>query len=465
MVKVQKMYPADVRGPWRSRRNLVSLVLMGVFLLLPWVRIQGNPAILLDLATRRFSIFGVLFWAHDAPMLFLVFASAGLALFFVTSVFGRAWCGWACPETVFVEQVFRRIERWIEGDAVTRRRLDDGPVALDWLSKKLVKWGLFSLVSLVIGHSFVAYFVGTEKLGKMMQESPAAHPGTFGAMLAASGLVLFAFGWFREQFCIILCPYGRFQSVLMDPRSLLVAYDRKRGEPRRGKAGAAREAGAAAGDCVDCGKCVQVCPTGIDIRQGTQMECIACTSCVDACDSVMERLKKPKGLIHYATESGLPLKVFRARPLVYAGLFSAVFGTLAWLVARREPLNIDFLRQGGLPYVEVSVPGLPSGALWSNRATLHLHSESFDDQAVEIRLPKEEISRGVQLRVSGHAGILPAGGRERAGVELLFPKTVTPQGHGKTRLEIEVRPKKGGELELRRARTLIQEVPLVGPFH
>jgi cytochrome c oxidase accessory protein FixG len=245
------VYPADSKGRFRTARSAVQVILLLVFLVLPWIRIGGHQAILLDIARRRFAIFGLSFWAHDAPMLFFVFGGAALTLAFVTAVWGRVWCGWACPQTVFIDGVFRRIERWIEGDHVVRRALDAQPWDTDKFFKKAVKWSLFSAVSLLLTHSFLAYFVGTDALEVMIRRPPAEHPASFAFMAAATAVILFDFGWFREQFCTVVCPYGRFQSILMDDRSLAVAYN------------VSRDA-----DCVKCFRCVRVCPTGIDIRHG-----------------------------------------------------------------------------------------------------------------------------------------------------------------------------------------------------
>ena len=295
------LHPADVQGFFRTWRTRVQAVLLLFFLFLPWVEIQGRHALLLDLAQRRFEIFGLSLRAHNAPLLFLVFAAAAFGLFFTTAIYGRIWCGWACPQTVFIDGVFRRIEKWVEGSALERRKMDKEPFTLKKLSKRSLKWTLYLAATLVITHSFLAYFVGTDKIAEMIQKPPAENWGSFLFMLVSTAIILFDFAWFREQFCTLVCPYGRFQSVLMDKASMIVAYDTSRGEPRATPQAKiiAKNHNTQVGDCVNCYRCVQVCPTGIDIRRGVQMECIACTACIDACDDVMTKIKKPTGLIRY----------------------------------------------------------------------------------------------------------------------------------------------------------------------
>ncbi len=306
------LYPARVQGIWNQRRKIFQIFLLGLFLTLPWIRFNGLPLLLLDVVHRRFTIFGTTFRAHEAPMVVLVFLTFVLTIGIITSIIGRVWCGWACPQTVFTENVYRWIERWIEGDHVARKQLDDGPWNEKKFFKKTLKWIVFILLSMVIGHSFLAYFVGTEALAHMVRHSPYENPGSFGVMAFVTALVAFDFGWFREQFCIVACPYGRFQSVFMDDHSLAVLYDAKRGEVRKGYP--LETPDQKQGDCIDCRRCVQVCPTGVDIRRGVQLECVACTACIDACDEVMEKVGKPKGLIRYDSLRGLeggPALVFR----------------------------------------------------------------------------------------------------------------------------------------------------------
>ena len=301
------VYAAVVDGFFRKKRKLVIFALMAFYLSMPWLSIGGEQAILINILDRKFTFFGTVFLPTDSIYLFLMFAISALGLFLATAVVGRIWCGWACPETVFLEFLFRPIERWIEGDHLSRRTLDAAPWSFQKIRKKLTKHAIFATLSWIIASTFLAYFVGREPLIRMMSGPPWEHPFAFGVTLFLMGAMAFQFGWFREQFCTIVCPYGRFQSVLLDRNSLVIGYDAKRGEPRRNQ-------GTPAGDCIDCGQCVKVCPTGIDIRNGLQMECINCAACIDACDAVMTKVKKPLGLIRYASQvqlEGIAQKIIR----------------------------------------------------------------------------------------------------------------------------------------------------------
>ena len=442
------LYPADVRGNFRNLRNILNVGLIAFFLTLPWIKIGGRPAILLNLPERKFAVLGFQFWAHDAPMLFLVIASLVLTIALITAVWGRVWCGYACPQTVFVDGIFRKIERWIEGDSVQRKALDQSPCTQDKLVKKSAKWLAFPAVSLVIGHSFLAYFTGTEALAEMMGKSPLESPGTFGVMAFISGLALFDFGWFREQFCIVACPYGRFQSVLMDDRSMVVAYDSERGEPRRG----VQKIDGKTGDCVNCYRCVAVCPTGVDIRRGTQMECIACTACMDACDQVMEKLKKPKGLIRYKSLVGEMSSVspFRPRALVYAALLILVGGALTWNVSRHKTISVEFVRAIEIPYQVLRADNQSERVL--NHFKLDLRNQDFDSVTVDIGLPDDAKLAGFEMITVEPKVTLEPGQLKRIDVFFKFPKEQLKNGTARVHALIQ-----GKE-------PLQPEVHLVGPL-
>lgn len=327
------VYPAEIRGYFRKRRNIIAAILLIIYSLMPWITIDGLQAVHLDIYRRKFIFFGQVFWATDSSFLLLTLLSLAISLFFFTSIFGRIWCGWACPQTVFLEFVFRPIEALIEGNASARRRLDQSAWDLSKLRIKLTKYFLFALVAWFLASTVLAYFVGREDLLAMMSDYPWNNPSTFFITLALMAVLLFQFGWFREQFCTILCPYARFQSVLLDDSSLLVGYDSKRGE-KRGKLSDSE-----AGDCIDCGLCVRVCPTGIDIRNGLQLECIQCAQCADACDSIMSKVGRPTGLIRYDTERGLDgnkTRFLRPRVLIYATILMLIFSVFAFMLYSRE---------------------------------------------------------------------------------------------------------------------------------
>ncbi|MBL7714236.1 MAG: cytochrome c oxidase accessory protein CcoG [Bdellovibrionales bacterium] len=447
------VYPSDVSGRYRNRRTWVSGLLLLVFLLLPWLRMGGHQAVLFDIWNGRFSVFGLRFWSHDAPILLFLIAGAAVSLALVTSIWGRLWCGWACPQTVFVDLVFRRIERWIEGDAVRRRQLDQGPWNEDKVSKKIFKWVAYFFVALIISHSFVAYFIGTEKLAIMISRSPGENLGTFTAMSIMTAAVLFDFGWFREQFCTLLCPYGRFQSVLMDQRSLAIVYDSKRGEPRRGAAAAQKQN---QGDCIDCEKCVHVCPTGIDIRNGLQMECIACTACADACDGVMEKIGKPVGLVRYSSVQEKGLKRF-ARPGAYFLVLCVLISGLYFVLAKREPVELTLIRKVGAPYEEVLRPGQEKEIV--NSFKLDLLNQTFETIEVEFAQPGPGVPIGLQWVSSGLPAKLAAGESRRIDLFVRFPVSQVKMGSGKAVLETVT-----NSPALPVASVQKQEVPLVGPL-
>lgn len=435
------LYPADVRGRYRNRRGWIHAALMLFFLVLPWVRIDGNQWVFLDIERRRFTLFGMQFWAQDTPMLLLVLAGFAITLAWVTLVFGRVWCGWACPQTVFIESVYRRIERWTEGDGVSRRRLDAAPWSGRKILLKSTKWFLFFGVSMVLAHSFLAYFVGTERLAAMVTSSPLENPGSFIFMMSVVGLTLFDFGWFREQFCTIVCPYGRLQSVLMDDRSQVIAYDQGRGEPRKGLV-----ANGVTGDCVNCFRCVQVCPTGVDIRRGLQLECIACSACADACDEVMTRLKKAPGLVRYQS-----LVFSRPKVWVYGALVVAIWGGLAVAIERHEMYSFTVIRAVGAPY-QAAGSG-ESGPEWVNRFKLDLDNRSFDPVGVRVAVEDGRVKLAGQQSEFD----LAAGESKRAEFFVKFPGTLLVQGKARVSVEVRFWSGKSGE------RVVRQEVTLVGP--
>lgn len=340
------VHPAEVHGRFTTWRRLVAPCLIAIYILLPIVPINGAPAVFIDLANRRFHLFGLTFIPQDLWLLFFLISGVGFSLFVITALFGRIWCGWACPQTVFLEHVFRQIEAWIDGDAVERRRQDMQPMTPRILLKRVFKNVIFFIVSAAIAHIFVSYFVSLPGLYGMMRQNPTANFGTFLFVFGLTVILFFNFAWFREQFCIVVCPYGRLQSALIDDESIVIGYDPGRGEPR-GKAGSTT------GDCVDCRRCVQVCPTGIDIRHGLQLECVSCANCIDACDEIMDRLGRARGLIRYDSLNALagkPSGFFRPRLILY--VFLALAGASVFLLSARqiEPVAASVVRMHGAPY-------------------------------------------------------------------------------------------------------------------
>ncbi len=448
--KFSYMYPAEVKGRFDRLRLAVFALLILVYLLLPWLRIRGEQALLLDVAHRRFHIFGLNIWAHEAPFLFLIIGGAAFALCFVTAYWGRLWCGYACPQTVFISAIYRTVERWIEGTHLERRRLDEeGSDQPLWVVKKAAKWTAFLAISLVISHSFLAYFVGTDRLRQVITQPPAANWTLFLVMAFIAGFVLVDFGWVRERLCFTLCPYGRFQTVLMDRHSQAVVYDPVRGEPRKGATAHAT------GDCVSCDRCVQVCPTNIDIRNGVQMECIACTACIDACDDVMTRLKKPTGLIRYDTEAGLahePHRILRPRPLIYLGLTLLLWGALAVFMIFRADVDIVQLRAKGAVYQQVVDP--VKGPRVINHLRFDLTNLVHREQVIQIGFGPEAAAQGFEVITATNPVVVPEGKLVHADLFVAFPKDRLD--FGKTRAILEFR--EGGKVVAR------QDLSLVGPY-
>ncbi len=341
------LHPSDVRGRFTRLRRLAALGLIALYALLPWIKIGGYPAIFLDVADRRFHLFGWTLAAQDLWLLFFLITGLGFTLFFLTALLGRVWCGWACPQTVFLDHFFRRVERWLEGEALHRRKLDAAPWSAGKLLRRGAKHLIFLFLAAAIAHLFLSYFVSLPALWSMMQAAPGAHWSAFLFIAAATGILYFNFAWFREQLCIVICPYGRLQSALIDEHSLVIGYDSRRGEPR-GRLGTR-----GTGDCVACNRCVQVCPTGIDIRQGLQIECIGCAACIDACNEVMHKLHRPAGLVRYASQAafaGRTTRWLRSRTIIYSVLLAAGASMAAWALSTVKPASLSVTRLTGAPY-------------------------------------------------------------------------------------------------------------------
>lgn len=341
--------PRPAHGGWWQRRRAVAWFLMAFFLTLPYVRIHDRPAVLLDLPHREFLLFGARFLATDTVLFMLLMISTLIGIFLVTSLLGRVWCGWGCPQTVYMEFLYRPVEYLIEGGPRGVRALDEkGGLP----PRRLLKYAVFLVLAAVLAHTFLAYFVGVDALWRWMHRSPIEHPTSFLVMLGTTAAVFTDFAWFREQTCLVACPYGRLQSVLLDRRSLIVGYDAVRGEPRM--KGSVHSLPIVAGDCVDCRMCVQSCPTGIDIRDGLQMECLHCTQCMDACDAVMTKIGRPKGLVRYGSRDTLERRGgswLRPRIIVYPLVLLVTGGLFLGLLATRHDLDVTLLRGKGEPYV------------------------------------------------------------------------------------------------------------------
>ena len=383
------IHPADVRGLLTIGRRVFGVLLMAIYVLLPWIPIGGNPAVFFDLLGRRFHFFGLTFLSEDLWIGFFLLTGLGFSLFYVTALFGRIWCGWACPYTVFLEHVYRRIERLIDGDAPQRRKLSESKPSFSKTARAIIKHSLYVIVSITIAHVFISYFISIPRLYDYMQGNPATHFKAFGVMLFLSGALYFSFSWFREQFCLILCPYGRIQSALTDEDTIIIGYDSIRGEPR----GKVSDVGA--GDCINCMRCVQVCPTGIDIRDGLQMECIGCSACIDACDEIMDKTSRPRGLVRYDSMrglSGLKTRFVRPRTVLYTGLLCLGAAVMLIFLSGLRSAKIELIRMPGSPYY-VDQTGV------RNQFRLQLLTKKNEDTTFSLRalgLPEGAVVSGLE---------------------------------------------------------------------
>jgi cytochrome c oxidase accessory protein FixG len=350
------VYPKKPSGKLYQYRKYVSYILLAFLFVAPFVKINGNQFLLFNVLERRFNIFGFPFWPQDFYLFVIMMIIMVVFIIFFTAAFGRIFCGWICPQTIFMEMVFRRIEYWIDGDRGAQIRLDKQAWNADKIRKRVLKWFIFFVISFLIANIFLAYLIGSDRLIQYVLEGPLAHISTLISLLIFTGVFYFIFAWFREQVCIIACPYGRLQGVLLDNKSIVVAYDHKRGEKEVGRAkfkkNEDREA-SGKGDCIDCFQCVHVCPTGIDIRNGTQLECVNCTACIDACDSIMEAVNLPKGLIRYASEENIEKKApfkFTPRLKGYTAVLVILIGVLTGMLFLRSDVEANILRLPGQLY-------------------------------------------------------------------------------------------------------------------
>lgn len=420
------VYAKKPAGLWYNRRNVFAWVLIIIMFVGPWVRINGNPLLMFNILGRKFAILGQMFWPEDS----IIFAVAMLlfltSIVLFTTVFGRLWCGWACPQTVMMEMVFRKLDYLIEGDAHQQRALDAAPWTGSKIAKKTLKHVIYLGLSFAIGNTLLAYIIGSDALLAIQADNPANHVSGLVAMVLFTLLFYSIFARFREQACTFICPYGRFQSAMIDENTMVVAYDNKRGEKRaplhRGQSIEQRQA-EGAGDCISCKQCVVVCPTGIDIRDGLQMECVNCTACIDACDSVMDKIKRPRGLIRYASlnsiEKGTPLR-FTGRMGIYSVILTALVVLLSVLVFTRSDVETLLLRAPGSLYQQ-----LPDGRL-QNLYTLKILNKTSHDIPVTLKL--ENVAG--ELSVVGGKLLVPKDDLTKTSVLIKIP---AGEMHGQTK--------------------------------
>jgi len=388
------VFPKKPKGSYHNKRVVVSIILLSILFAGPFIKIGGEPFLLLNIFERKFSILGTVFWPQDFFILALLGITFFVFIILFTVVFGRVWCGWACPQTLFMEMVFRKIEYWIDGDAGQQRKLKKMPWNGEKIRKRLLKHSIFLFIAVLIGHTAMAYLIGIDEVKEIVTQPPTEHLAGFIGLVAFSGIFYGVFAYLREQACVAICPYGRLQGVLLVKDSIAVMYDWIRGEPRgRLKKNEERSN---QGDCIDCKLCVHVCPTGIDIRNGTQLECVNCTACVDACDDVMTKVGKPTGLIRPTSYNAIAegkKKIFTPRVAGYSGVLAILIILLTVFITGRSEVEATVLRVPGMMFQK-----LEDGQI-QNIYNIQFLNKTADDLTFQVRvkdMPEATIQRAGQ---------------------------------------------------------------------
>lgn len=375
------IFPKKPSGRFYNARTIVSIFLILFLVIAPFIKVNGHPFLLFDFPNRNFILFSVPFGPHDFHLFALAIIALAVFIILFTVIFGRVFCGWACPQTVFMEMVFRKIEYFIEGDFKDQIKLKQAPWTASKIFRKALKHIIFFTIAFFISNIFLSYIIGMDELIKIVTALPSKHLAGFISMLAFSGVFYWIFTYFREQVCTLVCPYGRLQGVLLDQDSIVIAYDNVRGEPR-GKL-KKNEPRDKHGDCIDCYLCVDVCPTGIDIRNGIQLECVNCTACIDACDAVMDKINRPRGLIRYDSLRGIEMKEkfrFTTRMALYSTILVLLISVLSYLLITRSDFSINILRTPGLLYQE------QPGSKFSNIYDLNIINKTFSSALIKLKL-------------------------------------------------------------------------------
>ncbi len=424
------VYPKKPEGKFHRMRVIVATILLAILFIVPFIKVHGHPIMLLDILGRKFILFGVSFGPHDFHLFVLAIIGGIISIFLFTVVYGRIFCGWLCPQTIFMEMLFRKVEYLIEGDANKQKALDKRPWDGEKIFKKGLKHIIFAIMAFAIANALLAWVIGIDGLKELISKPISEVTGKFIAMVIFSGVIYIFYAYLREQVCTLICPYGRLQGVMLDPTSIVIHYDYKRGEPR-GKIKKGQEQNL--GDCIDCHLCVDVCPTGIDIRNGTQLECVNCTACIDACDDVMTKIKRPTGLIRYASKNEIETgvrKIFTPKAIAYTVFLSLLFALIVFLLSTRSDYELSIVRTAGIMAIEQ--PG--DSTKISNLYDVNIINKTFDK--IEPTLEVENIKNAEVKLVSGSLTLEPESVAE-AQIFVIVPKDEIKQLN--TPIEIAVK--------------------------
>jgi len=388
------------KGKLNRARNIVGYFLLALFLAGPFISINGQPLLLLNFIDREIIIFGIQFWPQDFHLFFLAMISLMVFIILFTVTYGRLFCGWACPQTIFMELIYRKIEYLLEGDSYHQKKLKESPWNFNKIWRKSLKQVIFFLIALTVTNFFLLYILGPEGWVEWISQSPGDNLAGLAGMIVFASIFDFIFAWFREQVCTIACPYGRLQGVLLDRNSIAISYDYHRGDPKGTFFKSENRKKAGKGDCINCTQCVQVCPTGIDIRNGTQLECINCANCIDACNAMMQKTGQEPGLIRYASEKMIADKTrwkFNARTIAYSAVLAILLSVVTIAMTSRTAIEATVLRAPGQLFQE------QEGNIISNLYNVKLVNKTNEELPIQIRLEYPEGS----VKVIGSEILIP----------------------------------------------------------
>jgi cytochrome c oxidase accessory protein FixG len=423
------VFPKKPFGDWYNKRKAVSYLLLTLIFVGPFIKIGGEPLLMLNIVERKFAILGQVFWPAEAYLFALGMIIMVVVIILFTLIFGRLFCGWVCPQTIFMEMLFRRIEYAIDGDWTQQKKLAKMPWKGKKIKKRLLKWTIFYLISFIIANFFLMYIIGYEQVLEIITDNPSDHVVGLISILLFTTVFFFVFLSFREQVCTVVCPYGRLQGVLLDKNSMVVAYDYIRGEGRAKIRKGEDRKEANKGDCIDCNQCVHVCPTGIDIRNGTQLECVGCTACIDACDHMMDNVGMDRGLIRYASETNIKDRIpfkWNLKVKAYTVVMSILIIVFGILIFTRDDLQAKFIRVRGTTFTQ------NDDGVVTNLFKLNFFNKTSDDMKIELEIDGID----ADLFVIGDSIFVPNGDHYYGQVMIKAHKSVL-QRH-KTPIKIKI---------------------------